>query len=377
MSFLGDLIDNVGTALNLPEFGLSESVPTDATSKKGEASVNTGRVPFQSSWLGTSNTEAKYNDALSKAPVKQVSNPVSNGASSVQGGTVDSGSYGAYGTSGGSGGSSAYSADDLAYIDDQIAQLTGQKARIATGLQQGLTGLEDSYNKNVSSENGKRSRAIEDFNTQTDDTTRNKNSALGKVDTNARILSDSLRRRLGMAGGSDSSAYQITAPGAVARDASADRTGVVEDFGVNFRNLDTAKKRADTDFSALLEDLSAQRRNSERGLRQGIMEQENQVDTSLADASRQRAGLLGGGYNAAKLASAGYESGINNRNAQIDSLFNQYRNPYTVKPVDVQKVNLRDYLVDKAAIQTNQAAGTEDPYAPYTPELQKKDEYQY
>ncbi len=315
-----------------------------------------------------------FNNKASVAPTDSSSKPLN-----LQPYTMGDAPTVSTGGSGGGGGSSApaYSAEDLAYIDDQIAQLTGQKARIASGLQTGLTGLEDSYNKNVSTQNQARSRALEDFDTKTGDTTRNKDAALDRVNTNARVLSDSLRRKLGMASGSDSSAYQITAPGAVARDASADRTGVVEDYGVNFRNLDTAKKRADTDFSNLLEDLKAQKRTSEMGLRQGILEQENSVDTQLADAARQRAGLLGGGYNAAKLASAGYESGINNRNAQIDSLFNQYRNPYTIKPVDVQKVSLRDYLVDKAAIQTNQAAGTQDPYAPYTPQRQEDDQYQY
>ena len=278
--------------------------------------------------------------------------------------------------SGGGGGSAApaYSAEDLAYIDDQISQLNAQKSRLGTGLQSGLTGLEDNYNKNLSTQNQLRSRALEDFDTQTQDTERNKNAAIGKVDTNARVLADSLRRRLGLASGADSSAYKITAPGAVARDASADRTGVVENFGVNFRNLDTAKKRADTDFETLLRDLSDQKRNSERGLRQGIMEQENSIDGGLADAARQRSALLGGGYTQARAASQGIVNGINNRNSQIDNLFNQYRNPYTVKPVDVQKVSLRDYLVDKSAIQTNKANGTQDPYAPYAPTINKQDD---
>lgn len=353
MTFLGDLLQSTANTLNsfgiqTPELGLTE------------AAGGTTVKPV---------TQTAFNTAWNSVPSGSGGGTSSGGDVLGSNDSTASPTYSA---------APAYSAEDLAYIDDQIAQLTGQKARIGAGLQTGLTGLEDSYNKNLSEQNLNRSRALEDFDMKTEDTTRNKNAAIGRVNTNARVLSDSLRRRLGMAGGSDSSAYNITAPGAVARDASADRTGVVEDFGVNFRNLDVAKKRADTDFASLLEDLSAQRRNSERGLRQGILEQENQVDTSLADAARQRAGLLGGGYNAAKLASAGYETGINNRNSQIDSLFSQYRNPYTIKPVDVQKVNLRDYLVDKAAIQTNQQNNTQDPYAPYSPTIQKQDdEYQF
>jgi hypothetical protein len=271
-----------------------------------------------------------------------------------------------------------YTADNIQYIDDQIAQLQQQKNRTSTGLQQGLTNLGDSYNKNVSAQNALRGRAMEDFSTKAEDSARSKDTALDTVNSNARMLSDSLRRRLGLSGGSDSSAYQITAPGAVARDASANRTGVLEDFGTNSRNLDTAQKRAETDFESLLRDLSEQRRTSERGLRAGIFDQQNQIDANIADALRQKSGIQGGGYKEAKIASSPYVAGIESRNSQIDNLFNQFRNPYTIKGVDVQKPNLLNYLTDREAIQTNEQNNTEDPYAPYSPTITKQDEeYNY
>lgn len=268
----------------------------------------------------------------------------------------------------------AASAEDVQYFNDQIARLEAQKNRANTGLQQGLTGLEDSFNKNVSQVNQNRGRALENFGIQREDTIRGKDRAIDRVDTNARVLSDSLRRRLGMASGSDSSAYQITAPGAVARDASANRTGVVESFGQNFRDLGVAEDRAKTDFEQLLEELAAQRRTAESGLRGGILETQNQIETQLADAARQRALAQGGGYTQARAASRPFETNISQRESAIDNLFNQFRNPYQMREVKVNTPQLRDYTVDRAAINSNQQTGAQDPYAPYRPAQAEEEE---
>lgn len=217
-------------------------------------------------------------------------------------------------------------------------------------------------------------RALENFGIQREDTIRGKDRAIDRVDTNARVLSDSLRRRLGMASGSDSSAYQITAPGAVARDASANRTGVVESFGQNFRDLGVAEDRAKTDFEQLLEELAAQRRTAESGLRGGILETQNQIETQLADAARQRALAQGGGYTQARAASRPFETNISQRESAIDNLFNQFRNPYQMREVKVNTPQLRDYTVDRAAINSNQQTGAQDPYAPYRPAQAEEEE---
>lgn len=268
-----------------------------------------------------------------------------------------------------------YNPADLAYLNDQEARLRGQHSSADRALQSGLTQLGDSYNKEVSGANLKQSRALEDFNTKRIDTTKAKDTALGRVDTNARTLADSLRRRIGMASGSDSSAYQLTAPGAVARNASKDRTGVVENHGTNFRNLDTAETRVKDDFTSLLQDLEAQRKTRESDFRAGILEKKNSIDGSLAEVARQRAMLLGGGYNQVQSAMAPYTSAIDGRQAEIDSLFDRYRTPYTVRNVDVRTPDLQNYLVDKAQINANNQSGY-DESNPYTSFLKpKEDQY--
>lgn len=89
MAFINDVLDNVGTFFNLPEMGLSESIGTDVTSKGGGIrTANTGRLPYTAvPGVGTTNTEAKFNDALSqvKAPTPTVvtqNNPSGGGTGS-------------------------------------------------------------------------------------------------------------------------------------------------------------------------------------------------------------------------------------------------------------------------------------------------------
>lgn len=207
---------------------------------------------------------------------------------------------------------------------------------------------------------------------QREDTTRGKLDAVGNVDTNARVLNNSLRQILGLASGSGSSAYQITAPNAVARDASIKRAGVGDAYAENFRDLDVAETRAKSAFEQLLEDLERQRNTSERDFRTGVGEQRNAIEEQLADVARERALLQGGGYDQARMASQPFEARINERNISLDSLFDKFRNPFKVNPVKVDTPELRDYNVDRTAI--NQQTGQMDPGAPYRQFLPRKDE---
>lgn len=288
---------------------------------------------------------------------------------------VGGGSNGVLGASTTGGGASqapSYNQDDLNYLNDQENSLRAQLARADTTLNQGLTQLGDSYNKEVSGANTQRGRALENFNTQIDDTTRDKVNAINQVDTNARTLNDSLRRILGMASGRGSSAYKFAAPNAVARDASQRRSGVNETFGTNFRNIDTAKNRASEDFATLLDDLAAQKQQRESSLREGVLTSKNSINSNLANLAGERAKLLGGGYGAVRIAQQPFQDQITGNNAAIDNLFNQYRSPYSVKAIDIQKPDLGAYTVDKAALASNtQGAGA---YSPYSAFLKKKQE---
>lgn len=279
-------------------------------------------------------------------------------------GAGDGAYSGAY-TLGATAAAPAYDPADLAYLDDQEARLNRQLASSNTSLANGLTQLEDSFNSQLNDTNTKESRALQDFGIKREDTTRSKDAALTRTDANARTLANSLRQRIGLASGSGSSAYQITAPGAVARDATKNRTGVLENFGQNFRNLDLGEKRVKEDFEEARQDLGAQRRSRESDFRSGILDRQNQIGGSLAEIARQRALLKGGGYDAVRSAMAPQVAAIDARQAEIDSLFSKYRTPYSVRAVDTSTPELRNYTVDRAAFNANNTAGATDPTAPY------------
>lgn len=289
-------------------------------------------------------------------------------AGNVGGGT---GSYDVYG---GSYGSSAPAVNqaDLAYLDDQESRLNRQKQSASKALSNGLLQLMDSYNQEKNKANTRQSQALQDFSLKREDTTRGKDKAINKVDTNARTLAEGLRRRIGLASGSNSSAYKFTAPQAVARQASGERGEVVENYGVNFRNLDLGEKRVKSEFEMLLQDLNAQRKQREGDFKSGILDRQNQIDNSLAEVARQRALAKGGGYDQVRSAMAPYTAAIDSRQDSIDSLFSKYRTPFNVKAVDTKTPELRQYLVDRAAIQADAQEGT-DPNSPYG-QLLKPDE---
>jgi len=278
------------------------------------------------------------------------------------------------GTNSTSGGSniSAANAADLAYLNDEESLVQRLLQSTERTLADGTTSINDSYNKEVSGVNENRSRALENYGIQRDDTTRAKQGALGKVDTNARTLSNSLRRMLGMASGSDSSAYNITAPNAVARQATEQRTGVLGDYGANFRDIEMSEKNAKSDFETLLADIAAQRQSRTQGLEGDIIEKRQGISTSLAEIAKQRALLSGGGYTDVRSAQAPHRAAIAGGQDALDGLFAKYRTAYNVKPVDVKIPELRDYTVDRANINANAQAGTaNDPYSYFRPRVRE------
>ena len=268
----------------------------------------------------------------------------------------------------------AYSQEDLAYLDNQQGVLERQLGRTDSTLANALDAILQNYNKELSGANTTRGRNLEDFDTKTQISESGRGRELGKVDTSARMLADSLRQRLGLASGSGSSAYQITAPRAVQRQASEQRTGVLQDYSANFKALDTDKRRAEEDYNSLLSDLNTQKIAKEGGVRGDIATQRNSILDNQRRVAGQRAQLVGGGYSGVKAAMSPYEAQIAQGESLIDGIYNKYAAKYNVKPLTVNNTQLRDYAVDKAAVRDNQATGNQGEYAPYKPYVKEDDQ---
>lgn len=353
---LGSTASIAGTALGLPEFGISEQLTGNQ--------ANYATPPTM------------YNQPISSFGLEQLYGGSGGSTTQVAGAQNGGDTGGGTQASGGSGGgTSTYNADDLAYLDTQESQLRRLLESAQSALGSGLSNLTDSFNRETGSANQQRGRAMENFGVQRQDMTAGKQNALGAVDTNARTLNDSLRRMLGMASGSGSSAYKFAAPNAVARQASQNRTNVLGDYGKNERDLVLSENRAKTDFEQLLEDLARQRNEKESELRGGVLEREQGIQRDLGNVAGERAKLLGGGYSQVRLAQQPFESAINSRQSELDGLFERFRSPQlTAKPVEVNTPQLRDYMVDRASINANNQG--QSSYSPYAQFLKTKDDEQ-
>ena len=349
----GLVADKAGTAAGLPDFGISEALGYGTGTPATNSNIGQNLIS-----LTTPVPSSQNNNITTTAPDTSAS-VTGNGAKDLITSLLRT--YTSKGN--GSGGASGA---DLAYFDDQTNRYKSLLDQADQYLQQGQTNIQDSYNKQLTQANQDRSRALENFDTQRQDTTNAEQKALGTVDTNARTLADQVRRIIGLASGSGSSAYQFAAPGAVARDASQKRSNVVDTYATNWRDLATSENRAKSDFDQLLSDLETARKGQQSSLETSIGQQKQGILSTLADIALQRAQAQGAGYYVAKAAAAPYNTQYDAIGNGLLSLFDKYRTPVLdVAPVTVNAPALRDYAVDRTAanVASTGSANTGDPYA--------------
>lgn len=247
-------------------------------------------------------------------------------------------------------------------LADQLRQQLGQTDG---SLQQGMDSINSDYNQQASAANTQRSRALQDFQTKQQDTNQGYQQALDQVNTKARTLANSVRQMIGNASGSGSSAYQITAPGAVQRQANTQNEAINNDYGQNFSALSTAKTRADQDFGTFLDNLSQTRDKSLGSLRSQIGNTKDTINGQLAGIAAQNAALQGGNY---KTAAAPYQANISNEDAAVKAALAQYAHPFTsITPVTVAAPTLRDYVTGQTAVGTADGTAPAATTATYNP----------
>ena len=326
-----------------------------------------GGIPFVEQ-----NTQGRYT-----APQVLGAKGGTNAGGNIGGGdTTGDGSVGnAVLGGGGTGGASrapAYSQEDLAYLDSQMGNLNNQYGRTDTTLRDALDAVLQNYNKELGGANLTRGRNIEDFNTKTQVSEQGRGRELGKVDTNARMLANSLRQRLGLGAGASSA--QNVAGEAVARQASEQRGDVLGDYAANFMELDTNKRRSEEDYNSMLKELDTQKLQREGGVRGDIETQRNSIRENQGKIAGEKAKLLGGGYTGVRSAMAPYDAKIAGGESLIDSIYSKYAAKYNVNPLQTRNTNLRDYATDNVAVR-DQAQGGEE-YSPYKNPFAKEEEQQ-
>lgn len=243
--------------------------------------------------------------------------------------------------------------DDLAYLDDQEGLLRGMLGSSQTTLNNGLTQIGDTYDKEVGRTNESKNASTAKYEMQRQDTTRDMMDARRTAGTQARSLADSVRRVLGIASGVNSSAYKEAAPGMIATDTTEKRGKIDQTTAKNFRNIKNAEDATNTEFDRYLTDLGEQRKSKESSLRESVLQTEQGIYNNLAEIARQRALVNGGGYTQVREATAPMRSEIANRQTAIDNLFQQFRTPYQTKDISATPAELSQFVVDNTALSKN------------------------
>lgn len=300
---------------------------------------------------------------------KQIPNP---GNPQSPAPTLDtSGTGGGGGGGGGAAEAPDTTADDLAYLSDQAAQLRSLLGRTDTGLAQGITKLDDDYNAETTKQNEAKTTAINNYNDNRVSTQQEKQGAFGSINRNGGNGYRSLAQIIGRASGTNSSAFRELLPNVVGKDISGKRRQASDTYGKNMQGIDKAQSATEISFSNILADLLKQRKSGEADLRTAIEGQRQGLQQQLAQNAGQQAKVRGGGYGSVRAAQAPYQAAINNSRNAVESFFNQFRTQYTPGKADIAKPDLAQYTVDRSVVNA-QGQGQQAQDNPYADLLRKK-----
>jgi hypothetical protein len=265
-------------------------------------------------------------------------------------------------------------ADSIAALQDANGQDQAQLDSTSAALKNGLTGISDSYNKTLSRANQDQTTAQQNYDQQRQSATQNKLDAQDAIYANGNTLAQSVRRILGMAGGANSSAYMFAAPHAIAQDMTGKTNANAATFAGNMKNIDTAQTDTNTNFARYLQDLADQKNTHTSSLQQGIDQQEQSLYGDMANNRAKIAQLQGGSYLDGKTAAAADIAAAQQRQAAIDALFNQYRNPTTtITPVTPETATTANYTPATSTINNGLTTPVDQTVAasPYSAALKK------
>ena len=367
MSFLGDLLDNIGTGLNLPELGISESITG------GKPTTNTGRVdyaygPTVTLKNGQTVDDGNYRDFQSALATKNAVAPSGGGSLGDLGSNLGGLSFG--GGNSASAGGGGYAAD-VSYLDDQAQQLRDLLSRTDTGLNNGLTQIGDEYSRALGQSNADKERQYANYQDQRVQQNQGKLNTYDTINKNANNGFRSLSQIIGRAAGTGSSAFRDLLPNVIGTDTSSKRSEANETYGSNLQGIDKAQGQYDISFADVLDDLARQRKTQEESLRSGIEGQRQSLNGQLGTVAGQRAQALGGGYNQVRAAQQPFQDSINNSRNQVENFFNQFRTAYTPQQAVAATPELAGYTADRSVINA-QNQGASDATNPYAALLRKR-----
>lgn len=241
-------------------------------------------------------------------------------------------------------------AQDLASYDMGIGNTNRAITRLDSQLNSGVGGLENQAKDALAT-------LLTGFNqaksTYNDNITNTKQGYIGQknnITAQAGQGLTGLQRLLGSHGAGGGSAYTITAPGAVARQATLQSNDAGNTFNQNLRGLDTAWGQYNDNFNAENKKVNDQKTNGINQLRSTIDQNKGTLLQQLADLQSKRTNLANGGtggvaaaQDANARANALYDSAAQYVPQQINFAQQAYQAPslasYAQQPTAAPTVN--------------------------------------
>jgi len=259
----------------------------------------------------------------------------------------------------GDGGAAAAAAAARAAANSQIATINGLLGLIGTKRDSGIGSINSGADEQKRRLQEQRQSTMAGYDTQAVKNQQDQARGYEQVDNFANSSANSLNRVFQGANAGNSSVARLLAPHLVGKAAGSRRTGVTETANENNTNITNARTDAENQFGYSEQDLENQRRAQEQQFRESIVNQESDL-LGKRMAFEQDAGM----------ATAGTQGQINERMAQLNALFGQFKPSYNVRATPTKAVDLNSYKVDPAQFRLNQGGGGGENY--FTPQLKKK-----
>jgi len=219
-----------------------------------------------------------------------------------------------------------------AYLADQEALARQAQGRLGQQRQIGQQNIEGSYTTALNDLMESAARAQRDYELTSSRNREDNVSARAATDQSVNAMSSGLQRLLGSRGAGNSSAAQILAPFAVAKQ-GASRLGEIQGtYGRNMQNLDTSYGDVKSEEQKQREALAEQKRLKAQELEAGLSQAEIGILEQLSGLGLERARLNNQNYNDIRSSAQGYNNQISSLLDRINSLGAQYTG--AVKPLE-------------------------------------------
>ncbi len=296
---------------------------------------------------------AAFNANLAKlnAGVPNNSLPPGYSASAISASNPDGRVYSAPASSGGGGGGGRASApaidrNAIAQFDQAIGNTNSAIGRLNPQFDQGASQINASYQDALNQLLTGKNQANATYDTNKHQTATDYVSSKNTIGANAGSSLNGLLRLLGSRGAGGSSAATITAPGAVARQATQQRADVSGTYGKNNQALDTNWNNYLTGYNNEVSKVGSQKSQQEQALRGQIENSRASLLQTLAQLSGQRAQAAGG--NAVGAA----QPYIDQANRALDAAVNYRVSPIAYQTQAYTAPDLSKYTVNPNATPT-------------------------